>query len=981
VAAQTGQNRLTQRYTRDFLTAFSGRVLIATTAMVFLLVCCLVGIQAVADRGRILANGQARAQTVAAALASYVDKTIDGADSALNSILAQGILTDLGGAQGRTAALALLRSHTTTDIFHFTVLDKSGRVVISSEGESLTGLDLSSQGNYLALAGRPILRRHVGRGTGRFGLGAGKSVFVISHAITDANGAFAGLIYTTVATGDLESLYENLRFDGITSARLIAFDGEPLFELASTRENRGEDNPVATATTSGREAFLQVELDPRTLLAEWRHRYKAAAGIVAVLGAVIAGLTAFSIIIQARRERAAEAATLQVERLAKASVIISKLDGRAVMLQYACDAVRDILGCGHAIIAVRDRSGAQIIEACSPPGRLFGCGVGDTRESSADHEHARSHNQPLRAGQDAIAGTRMAAQGVHNWMVIPLVAPDIDTLGMLEAFNKHKGDFTPEDQAVCVQMAQLVAVALTKLELIEAERNAHVRALTSLDKERRASEELARILATISDGFVTLDRDWRFTYANREAEDILKLGKEQLLGKIFWDVFPHARDSVTWNEFHAARADKQARSYEVFNKALGKWLGVRVFPSETGLSLFFRDETLRRQAALQLQQAQRMETIGQLTGGIAHDFNNLLTVVIGNADNLMELTGPESELHEGLELIRMAGQRGADLTQRLLAFARRQALEPAAVDVAETLSSIESLVQRAVGEAVNVAIVAPSNLWRALVDPVQLETAILNLAINARDAMPSGGDLSISAGNVVLSENYAGENIDVKPGDYVKLDVTDTGTGMSPEVLARAFDPFFTTKPVGKGTGLGLSMVYGLVKQSGGHVRLQSTLGRGTKVTLYLPRAINDASNTSTGDVPPGRIARGTEVILLVEDDALVRQYTSTQLASLGYKVVLACNAAEACAVVDAGLRPDLLLTDIVLPGGVNGRELAESLLAKGQIQRVLYTSGYSENAIAHAGRLDPGVVLLSKPFGRESLAKKVRDAFSLTMA
>lgn len=972
--------RLKKRYRKDFLEAFSGRVLVLTSVIVFLVASSLVAMQAISDRVRMISDGQSRARTVATALNSHVEKIITSANSQLSSIVAQDILGKLATEDGRTEVTSLLRSHTTRQMFHFTVMDRAGRAIASSEGLDFIGTDLSAQGNYTALSKQPFLTYHFGRGTGRFGGGAGKDVFVISRPILDAANGFAGLIYTTIGVDDLINLFESLKFEGVHSARLMNAAGDTLLQIPA-RDLPLPKGERISVVASGSDVSVAVDLISAELLGAWRARYTVSIVAVIFLGATIASLTAFAVIIQRRREVAAETATLQVERLALASVTLGKLEGEAILLQYACDAAREIVGCQRAVITLRTGSGVELVNAISPPGPFLGAAVGAElpwcappraevavqEAAAADRLNERNIQSPLPAG-------------LRNRLRVPIARQDEAYFGAIEVLEKANGDFTADDHALCVQLAQLVSGALTKLRLIEAERQSRNDALQALDAERRAREEIERILSSISDGFVTFDAEWRFTYMNRAAEQITGKSRAEVLGRAFWEIFPHARHNSTWGEFHEAKRTNKARSYESFNPQMGKWLGVRVFPNPTGLSVFFRDETERRRKDLQLQQAQRMETVGQLTGGIAHDFNNLLTVVIGNADNLLDLIGPESELRENLELIRIAGRRGAELTQRLLAFARRQTLEPAVVAIGDVLTDMPGLIQRAVGEAVEVKLSHTPELWHALVDPVQLETALLNLSLNARDAMLSGGTLTIEADNVSFDETQAAEQGDVKPGDYVMIAVSDTGVGMSPEVLARAFDPFFTTKPVGKGTGLGLSMVYGLVKQSGGHIRLLSTVGQGTTVTLYLPRAPHHSPAAGHRGSFDGPTPKGNEVILFVEDNELVAQYTQSQLQELGYRIVHAANAADAVEMVQSGLRPDLLLTDIVLPGGVNGRQLAERLISEGYVARVLYTSGYSENAVVHDGRLDPGIVLLNKPFGRHDLALKVREALSLAM-
>ncbi len=378
-----------------------------------------------------------------------------------------------------------------------------------------------------------------------------------------------------------------------------------------------------------------------------------------------------------------------------------------------------------------------------------------------------------------------------------------------------------------------------------------------------------------------------------------------------------------------------------------------------------------------LQQSQRMEAIGQLTGGVAHDFNNLLTVVLGNAELLAEQRDMDPRLRAMADSIVTAAQRGAELTQRLLAFARKQALDPKAVDINQLVGSLDPMLRRTLGAHIEIELIRAAGLWSALVDQGPLENALLNLCLNARDAMPDGGRLTLETANVRLDDEYVQRFGDVVPGQYVMLAVSDTGQGISPQNLQRVFEPFFTTKAKGKGTGLGLAMVYGFVKQSAGHLAIYSELGQGTTVKMYLPRATTSPTGQNAAPVVSS-VAGGSETILLVEDDAAVRHYAVTALRSFGYKVIEAEDGPTALALLDQVGPLDLLFTDVVMPGGMNGRALADAARLKRPGLRVLYTSGHTENAIVHHGRLDVGAQLLSKPYRRSDLDRAVRAALSV---
>ncbi|HEY8382462.1 MAG TPA: MHYT domain-containing protein [Microvirga sp.] len=396
---------------------------------------------------------------------------------------------------------------------------------------------------------------------------------------------------------------------------------------------------------------------------------------------------------------------------------------------------------------------------------------------------------------------------------------------------------------------------------------------------------------------------------------------------------------------------------------------------EHRIFLRWQEETARRETAEEaLRQAQKMEAVGQLTGGIAHDFNNLLTVVVGNlefAGRALEKTNiPKA--HRNIEAALQGAQRAAALTHRLLAFSRRQPLQPQVVNLNKLVAGMSDLFRRTLGESIQVETVLAGGLWMTSADPNQLESALLNLVINARDAMPEGGRLTIETANCHLDDAYAAQNAEVDPGQYVLVAVTDTGTGMPPEVAAHVFEPFFTTKEIGQGTGLGLSMIYGFVKQSGGHVKIYSEPGQGTSVKLYMPRTLA-AEEAPRVPVPDSALrSRAQETILVVEDDADVRAYSIETLTSLGYRVIEARDADTALAALEGHPKVDLLFTDVGLPGR-NGRQLADEIRRRLPHLPILFTTGYARNAIIHNGVLDSGLHLLPKPFTVEQLAAKVR--------
>jgi signal transduction histidine kinase len=378
-------------------------------------------------------------------------------------------------------------------------------------------------------------------------------------------------------------------------------------------------------------------------------------------------------------------------------------------------------------------------------------------------------------------------------------------------------------------------------------------------------------------------------------------------------------------------------------------------------------------ADIHLRQAQKMEAIGQLTGGVAHDMNNILTVIIGNVDILAENVVGRPELVAITRLIDQAATRGSDLSKRLLAFARKQPLHPQNVDVNLLVTEAERLLRSALGEHIEVHTKLAAGASHTLIDASQLTNAILNLALNARDAMPDGGKLTIETRNVVLDDGYVRTNSEVAAGNYILVEVTDSGHGIPASDVGKVFEPFFTTKGIDKGSGLGLSMIYGFVKQSGGHIKIYSEEGRGTAIKIYLPEAIGGVQPIVQASTP--EIEKGHETVLVVEDDPLVRTFVVSLIQSLGYVTLTTVNAAEAMVQIDSPRKIDLLFTDVIMPGPMNGRQLAEQARQRRASLKILFTSGYSNEAIIHHGHLNPGVALLAKPYRRADLARSIRAA------
>ncbi|MCX7360317.1 MAG: PAS domain S-box protein [Alphaproteobacteria bacterium] len=500
-------------------------------------------------------------------------------------------------------------------------------------------------------------------------------------------------------------------------------------------------------------------------------------------------------------------------------------------------------------------------------------------------------------------------------------------------------------------------------------------------KEAQARlREQATLLDTARDSIVVLDLGSRVLYWNSGAERLYGWTAAEAMGRSLVDDF--GQDRALFEQ--ATKATLAAGEW--FGELEQRTKGGNMVVVESRRSLV-RDElnnpksilvittdvTQRRGVEAQLRQAQRLEAVGQLTGGVAHDFNNILMVVMANVDALLEGEGLTPEAVGCLDSIGQAAERATNLTRQLLAFSRKQALKMERTNLNDLVVSTGALLRRTLGEHIEINSVLAEEMAPISTDRAQVQAALVNLCINARDAMPDGGRLLIETKRVELDDDYVRRNPEAAVGCYAMMSVTDTGTGMPPDVLAKVFEPFFTTKEVGKGTGLGLSMVYGFVKQSKGHVTIDSEMGRGTTVTLYLPHVDRQAAPEAA--MPAMRLPRGTERILVVEDDDQVRDAVVRQLASLGYAVTAAANGSAGLALLQTGPGFDLLLTDVVMPGPMNGAALALAARALLPGLGVLFMSGYPEDAITTKGVLNHGATLLSKPFRKADLATAVRRA------
>jgi PAS domain S-box-containing protein len=567
------------------------------------------------------------------------------------------------------------------------------------------------------------------------------------------------------------------------------------------------------------------------------------------------------------------------------------------------------------------------------------------------------------SGRFHAEGWRVRKDGSRFWASV-VIDPIRDDAGQLVGYAKVTRDITERQQA-------------------------HEAMLASERRYRQLIESV------VDYAIFQLDASGHVATWNPGAQRIKGYTQDEIVGKHF-STFYTEEDRADGLPQRALQTAAAAGKYEAEGQRVRKdgtkfWASVIIDPIRDddgeliGFAKVTRDITERheaqkalRETQQQLAASQKMEAVGQLSGGIAHDFNNLLMIVIGNLESAQHQTAKmpaNPALTRALSNAMRGAQRAAALTSRLLAFSRRQALDPKPIDVNKFLIGAADFIQRTLGENIQIETVGAPGLWHVDVDANQLESALVNLAINARDAMPNGGKLTIEGANVYADADYSRVNPEIAPGQYVAICVTDTGTGMTREVLDRVFEPFFTTKELGQGTGLGLSQVYGFIKQSGGHVKIYSEVGQGTTVKIYLPRLQGRLAEDEVTVSEPTVGAEESESILLVEDDADVRSYLYDVLQNLNYRVTAVSNVQAALDVLGQKERGfDLLLTDIVMPGG-NGRELADAAVKMRPDLQVLFMTGYSRNAVVHQGRLDEGVDLLQKPVSQAQLANRVRDA------
>jgi PAS domain S-box-containing protein len=653
---------------------------------------------------------------------------------------------------------------------------------------------------------------------------------------------------------------------------------------------------------------------------------------------------------------------------------------------YELERLADVLadGMSEPIWNLIPESGAPLANSMMKDQRILALEV----TSLAQNGFLRRERPDLPADAEIVLLTRDV---LHEGAKIGAVALSVDARAMRS---------TLEDQQRRIVIAGAVGMGLSLAFVLLIfrfwKRLENERILMELNRklrtevvERRQAEEALResegrvrgILEHSPAAIFLRDLGGRFRVVNSRFLEWYGVSEADVIGQNRLDIFPKEAETLGLAQggvsLKPGRTEQREIDVRLADGEIHR-IAVSRFPVRdaqariVGVGTVQVDVTGQRAAEEKLRQSQKLQALGQLTGGVAHDFNNLLAVIVGNAEMLEEdLEGQDGYDEKSFQAIKRAALRGTELTQRLLAFSRRQPLSAQPVDMRELTDSIAEMLRRTLGEAFAVEMSAPLDVWPALVDAGQLENALLNLAINARDAMPGGGRLTIDVANETVSDGSAHTGLEIEPGDYIAIIVTDNGVGMAPETVARAVEPFFTTKDVGSGSGLGLSMVYGFVKQSGGGMAIESAPGEGTRVTLFLPRAMDDlaaATALPASDAPQG----AGETILLVEDDVDVRELAETELRSMNYRVLAAVDARRGLEIVTSDEAIDLLLTDVILPDGMTGPELAEEALALRPGLKVLFMSGYAETTDGRS-MLPDGAELLSKPFAKRDLARRLR--------
>lgn len=672
-------------------------------------------------------------------------------------------------------------------------------------------------------------------------------------------------------------------------------------------------------------------------------------------------------------ERESEDHARPLKALADASIAINRAVDLDEAISITTEQAREVIGAHQAVVSLMAGGDwSQVISGMALSDKYAAYrALDDKPDGSGIYALVCRDNRPLRLTQEQLEA-HPAWRGfgayadehppMRGWLAVPLVARDGANLGVIQLSDKYQGDFTAADEALLVQLAQLASARIENAQLLIAEH------------KQRAFFEL--VMQSTTDGIAAFDRDGRITLANRRIAEITGYGAGELAGKTPDDVFAEQDADALWRDFSRVIGEGtaiSAREADVVRKDGGRRRvrfslePLRERGDIVGAAGTMQDITETRRLEEHVLRSQRLESLGRLAGGIAHDFSNLMTVIIGHVELDLMSPPPEDVLKRDLTEIHETAMRAANLAQQLLAFSRRQMIEPAIVDLDDLVRGTERMLRRIIGEHIDLRISSRLDRGLVRVDQGQIELVLVNLALNARDAMPEGGTLNIETSAATIDAVEAGGT----PVPYYVITVSDTGCGMTEDVKQHLFEPFFTTKDVGRGTGLGLATCYGIVKQAGGQIWVDSEPGHGTAVRMYLPAICDAPAGPEERHAAPA-LPGGKETVLLVEDEPLVRRLASRVLGGLGYTVLEAANGEEALRLARAGEAFDLLLTDVVMPG-MGGQELAQAARAMRPDARVLFMSGYTDDAVVRRGLSERSIDFLQKPFTPSALAMKVR--------
>ncbi|MEX0693778.1 MAG: ATP-binding protein [Rhodospirillales bacterium] len=997
------------------------RLVLLVNLIAFFAIGGVIGFHVWTDREHITADAISDVEKLRDALSEQTRQTFTAIDLVLTGVV-ENVDTANPGS-GQFYSLLRKRQDVLAPTFAIFILDEGGRVVATSRTRYPEPFNFSDERMFTAHRDNASLDLFIAPPRkGKVGYAEDQWVVPLSRRMNHPDGRFAGVAAAAVSLDYLPNFYDALRLgsqgivgvsrdDGMIITRSpfnadflghVLTDTKRFSDMLSvsprgvTRVGFVADSVeriIAYAQVPGFPVVVYAGVSTDERLAAWR-KGAILDGIIGVLAIILlGGASIFLVHGVGDRQRQQELRVGQLTKLTGVSTVLLEIGDVSKALQYATDMARELVPCHQAVTSLTEHpSMAQAIHTVSLSEKYAVWRDYDEKpDGSGIYREVCQANKPMRMTQaelEAHPGWRGFGEArdrhppMRGWLAVPLMTGAGRNLGLIQLTDRLSGEFTDEDQALMMELAHITSAAIHRLKLVDDLRAAadaaerlRAEAEAAGKSEAQARGEVETILTSIRDAVYALDSAWRFSFLNRRAEELLERKAEDLIGRSVWEEFPEAAETVVYEQYHKARTENVDVDFRLYYPPLQRWFDVRAFPqAEGGLTVYFQDVSTWVTQEEQLRQAQKMEAVGLLTGGVAHDFNNLLTVIIGNTEAVLASLDKDSDQYRLVSMIGNAGTRAADLTQRLLAFSRRQPLDPRAVDVNALITDLEPLLRRTLGEQYDISFICHDGIDNALVDPGQLQNAIINLAVNARDAMPKGGSLTVTTAEVLIDQDYIETHVYAEPGRYVMVSVGDTGEGMTEEVRSRAFEPFFTTKDVGQGTGMGLSMIYGFIKQSQGHVIIYSEPGEGTEVKMYLPCAAGSAAPQS-GNKTKELLDDGTERILVVEDDMMVRELTVSSLTSLGYDVTAVADGASALALLEVDTSFDLLLSDVILGGDMNGRQVADAARKALPGLKVLYMSGYTENVIVHQGRLDPGERLLSKPFRLADLAEKVRRA------